>query len=76
MIKKLVIELEFAEFQDFSDEPSYLEANVVRRHPDTTLTEEELSQLGEVVGQSDRWQVDNWIAIQRVLGGSPEEELQ
>lgn len=72
-LKKLVIELIFNEEEE--DGYTHLTPVKVVRHPDTTFTEEEMSNLGDSIAQTDRWQVDNWIAIQAVLSGSEKEVL-
>jgi hypothetical protein len=67
MRKKIVIEFEFEEIQEDEDY-SYLElASIARTHSD--LNAKELNNLGETVAQSDRWQVDIWMDVQRMLGG-------
>lgn len=72
--KRVVISIEFDTV--IADDYESLEAVRVLRHDDTTLTEGELGSLGEQVAQSDRWQVDNWNAIQTVLSGAREAALQ
>jgi hypothetical protein len=68
--KKVVIEFEFEEIQeDPEDDWTELKLISIRRsHSD--LTKDELDQLGETIGQSDSWQVDRWMDIQDVLGGT------
>lgn len=73
-IKTVVLTLEFENLEPDGDGYSEMEPIRVYLDPATTMTSDELSALGESVGQSDRWQVDNWIAIQNVLGGSSSEE--
>ena len=72
---KLVIEFTFErEVDEYDEDYTSLRAKTVSLHHDTTLDEGDLDALGEEIGQSDRWQVDNWNAIQSVLGGSSKSE--
>lgn len=68
MKKKLVIEIIFEEKIEDEDYTS-LNVTEIRRGKKTTLTEGQMHELGEDVGQSDTWQVDRWIDIQEVLAG-------
>lgn len=68
--KKLILEFTFEEVQE---DVAHLKPKHVKLHQSTTLTDMELDALGEEIGQTDRWQVDNWNAIQSVMGGSTEK---
>jgi hypothetical protein len=73
--EKIVIEIQFErEVDEYDSDYDHLNAKTVSLHPDTTLDEGDIEALGEEIGQSDRWQVDNWNAIQRVLGGVSKSE--
>jgi hypothetical protein len=76
MTKKIVLlALTFEEVEDEDGNPE-LEPSETYLYM-SELTKSELSALGEEIAQTDRWQVDNWIAIQAVLGGdSPREDLR
>lgn len=63
-----VFEEESDTYGDFDDRQTdvWLECKGVDR--ETNLTDRDLKNLGDEVAQSDRWQVDRWIDIQRLLG--------
>lgn len=68
--RKLVLEFEFEE--EIEDDWVHLQPiKVTRTHSDPEI---DINGLGEEIAQSDRWQVDNWIAIQQVLGNSDTTE--
>mgnify|MGYP000370160620 CR=1 FL=1 len=76
--KKLVIELVFDEIiedEDF-DPWTRLELTKIKRLDSTTLTDGQIDRLGEEIGQTDRWQVDNWILLQQVLGESDTKSVK
>lgn len=65
--KYISLDFTFEEVEDEYDEGVWsLEVRGINRS--TNLSDDEINALGEEIGQSDRWQVDNWIAIQRILG--------
>ena len=74
--KLLVLALEFDEEYDDMFDFMDLIPRRVYLHPDTTIDEADLDNLGDAVAQTDRWQVDNWNAIQLVMGGQSEAELR
>ena len=76
MKKRLVLEFEFEIEQEDEYDWEHLVPVRVFRHPDTNLDASEMDALGEEVGQSDRWQIENWNAIQQVMGGTLEASLE
>lgn len=73
--KKLVLEFTFKEQQDTYDpEYTYLELTKIERTG--TLEDWEIDSLGEEIGQTDRWQVNRWIDIQRLLGDSDTKKVK
>lgn len=69
MKKKMVVEIIFKEIVEDEDY-TRLEIVEIRRGKKSNLTDGEMLSLGEGVAQSDEWQVDRWIDIQEVLGGT------
>lgn len=70
MKRKLVLEFVFEEEPDkYDEEYIILTPKHVKLHKDTDLDPGELDSLGEHIAQTDRWQVDNWNAIQLVMSG-------
>jgi hypothetical protein len=67
--KKIIIELEFDEVTEYEYTALNL-TSITRTHSD--LDADELNALGESVAQSDYWQVDRWLDIQRIIGGEVE----
>ena len=51
-------------------EDDYLDLDLKTINRETDLTDAQIDALGEVIGQSDRWQIDHWIDIQTALGDS------
>lgn len=70
--RKLVLEFEFEEeIEDEGTDMEYVHMRPVRVTRTYADPEIDIGALGEEIAQSDRWQVDNWNAIQWVLGGEP-----
>lgn len=67
--KRVLLEFVFDERPDEFDPESIVAYPVKVRLHSSELTDGQLDALGEEIAQTDRWQVDNWIAIQSVLGG-------
>lgn len=63
----VTLEFEYREDPVFPEDV-YLELSGM--HRDTDMNDDELTTLGESVAQTDRWQVEHWSDIQRLLGGS------
>lgn len=60
--------LEFVFEEEIDEGYVSLRASGVSR--ETNLTDDQIDALGEEIAWSDRWQVDNWNIIQRVMGNS------
>jgi hypothetical protein len=69
--KRVLLEFVFEELED--EDELVLEPRSVRIYM-SELSPDQLSGLGEEIAQTDRWQVDNWNAIQAVLGGDSKKE--
>lgn len=57
-------------FEEEIDEEDWVSLELAGIERDTNLSDAQIDALGERIGQSDTWQVDRWIDIQRVLGNS------
>ena len=79
MRKRLILEFEFDCVEEDWGEYGvfqHLEPIRVFRNPDSNLSFEEMHVLGEHVSQDSNWLVDNWHAIQSVLGGGGAVSLE
>jgi len=74
MNKKLIIEIEFEERVEDEEYTSLNPVAIRRTHSD--LTDAQIDALGETIGQSDTWQVDRWMDLQRVLGDAEIKEVK
>lgn len=62
------VTLEF-EYREDPHWPEYAYLELSGMHRNTDMDDDELTTLGESVAQTDKWQVDHWGDIQRLLGG-------
>ena len=74
MTKQITIKLTFDEVVEDEDYTDLVLKKIERTSTD--FTDAEIDALGERIAQTDRWQVDNWIDIQTVLGDADRPKVK